>query len=1152
MQTKIAQSSSFRRVLSSSIGVLLVMVILLAACTTTTPTPAPTQPVVPTLAPTTVVINLDQLYANPWILVAYGDPTNPTVVQGGSDLTLNFTSDGQVNGFGGCNNFSGPAQVATDGTITIGPLATTMMACAEGMDQETAYLSALQSARSFNFSSEGRLQITYSTGSNTDQLMIFIVGTQPLVGPVWVLQSMGDSSAPQTIPSGTVVTAIFSQDGIMSGSAGCNQYTVPYSLQEQQLTLGTVAITQMTCPTGMDTEQAYLSALTTAQQLVISGLKMSIAYNQGTSQLNFVAVSAPLTYSLWTLTAMNGQTVAAETNVTATFIPGEADNSGTISGSSGCNTYNAAYTLDGQNITVQPPAVTRMYCAEGMEIEQTYLQALQASTSYAIFADELVLTNPSGNLTFTINRTPLVSALWNLVALGDVSKPEAPVEGSNFNAQFVRIPGSPGGVVNGTTGCNEYSAAFTASLDQIKINLPVSTQNKSCVPGLSDQEQLYYLALNSATTYHISGNTLTIPYDDGKQALVFEGTQLDEAQRPPLSSLNGTTWYLWYTDNTPILAGTTIVAQFAINADGKSGVISGNAGCNTYTATFGEQMAVQTTLNATQNCSTPTGVMDQEKAYVADLGRAYGYWQTGSQLIINTGTGVLTYENTKPASSYDQTHLLVGPKWYLISYGNTYSSAGTQEPYTLFKSDGTLEGYSGCNTFQGKYTTQVQAITITNLNATQSACPTSALQTQQDTMFKILGSAKSYQVADTVMQIISDSGVLNYSITPLHRTEEVLPPTADFNAPVDAPVNTVVTFDAEESYSQVPIVFYEWSFGDGGTGTGEIVQHVYGKSGNYDVRLLVTDERGNEDDLIKRITITDVVVPTPTPTTVPTAQPTNTPQPIQPTATGAAPINPTNTPTPPPQPTATTAPTLPPVPTATTAPTQAPEPTATTVPTAAPEPTQPPAPVPPVAVIVGPSNGYVGEPVSFDASGSTAGSSQIVSYQWNFGDGSSAATTTNPSVQALYNNAGTYQATVVVTDQNGLSSSATTQITIATRLGTPVVYSANSLNGSALLPGTAITLSFLQGQIAGFDGCNSYNGSYTATPNPDGTYSVTITGMTSGGMACPTEIMNQASTYMTLLSSATTAQSQGTAFNLIGPDGTIVFYQVGSLTVTPY
>jgi heat shock protein HslJ len=171
---------------------------------------------------------------------------------------------------------------------------------------------------------------------------------------------------------------------------------------------------------------------------------------------------------------MNGQPVSAETNITAVFTSGEAPDTGVISGSSGCNTYSAGYTLDGNNLTVQPAAVTLMACATGMETEQAYLQALQASTSYEIFVDKLVLTNPSGSLVYTVNRTPLAGALWKLVSMGDVNNPQTPVQGSNFSAQFSRIPGAPSGVLTGTTGCNEYTAAFTASVDEMKINLPVS------------------------------------------------------------------------------------------------------------------------------------------------------------------------------------------------------------------------------------------------------------------------------------------------------------------------------------------------------------------------------------------------------------------------------------------------------------------------------------------------------------------------------------------------------------------------------------------------------------------------------------------------------------------------------------------------------
>ncbi len=85
--------------------------------------------------------------------------------------------------------------------------------------------------------------------------------------------------------------------------------------------------------------------------------------------------------------------------------------------------------------------------------------------------------------------------------------------------------------------------------------------------------------------------------------------------------------------------------------------MSGSAGCNSYVATFGNNLGVQTSLNAHQNCNKPAGIMDQEGTYMNMLARAYGYWQTGDQFILNTGQGVLTYRSSKPAESADQTHL---------------------------------------------------------------------------------------------------------------------------------------------------------------------------------------------------------------------------------------------------------------------------------------------------------------------------------------------------------------------------------------------------------------------------------------------------------------------------------------------------------------
>jgi len=203
----------------------------------------------------------------------------------------------------------------------------------------------------------------------------------------------------------------------------------------------------------------------------------------------------------------------------------------------------------------------------------------------------------------------------------------------------------------------------------------------------------------------------------------------------------------------------------------------------------------------------------------------------------------------------------------------------------------------------------------------------------------------------------------------------------------------------------------------------------------------------------------------------------------------------------------------------------------------------PPIVLPPQASIQGPSSGYIGEPVTFDASGSTAGSSPIASYSWNFGDGTSAGPSSSPATTTLFNKTGTYQVTVVVTDQSGQSSSATTSVQIGSRLNTPVVWMLNQIGSQGLVPGTAITLQFQGGQVAGFAGCNSYTGSYTATANEDGTYSVTINGLTSTSQSCPSEIMKQEQTYLSMLGAVTSAQNQGSSLSLTSPQGNLGYSQ---------
>jgi PKD repeat protein len=82
----------------------------------------------------------------------------------------------------------------------------------------------------------------------------------------------------------------------------------------------------------------------------------------------------------------------------------------------------------------------------------------------------------------------------------------------------------------------------------------------------------------------------------------------------------------------------------------------------------------------------------------------------------------------------------------------------------------------------------------------------------------------------------------------------------------------------------------------------------------------------------------------------------------------------------------------------------------------------------PVAVISAtPVSGTVPLTVNFSAAGSTDADGSIVSYAWSFGDGSSASGVTASHV---YNSAGSFTATLTVTDNSGLSASRSVTVTV--------------------------------------------------------------------------------------------------------------------------
>jgi heat shock protein HslJ len=106
-----------------------------------------------------------ELTGSEWELRAYNNGRGGVVsVLPGIVSTATFAADGQLHGSAGCNSFHGSYTVNGD-ALSIGPLATTRMMCEQQvMQQEQAYLAALQASTRYDFDA-GRLQLFNATGA---------------------------------------------------------------------------------------------------------------------------------------------------------------------------------------------------------------------------------------------------------------------------------------------------------------------------------------------------------------------------------------------------------------------------------------------------------------------------------------------------------------------------------------------------------------------------------------------------------------------------------------------------------------------------------------------------------------------------------------------------------------------------------------------------------------------------------------------------------------------------------------------------------------------------------------------------------------------------------------------------------------------------
>ncbi len=190
--------------------------------------------------------------------------------------TLSFSDREEAGGNASCNSFGGSYE-ARGVKLTFGPLFSTLMACLEPgvMEQEAAYLAALESAAAYHMEEDGKLLVLNASGT-----VVLVFGPQDtrLEGKTWRLTAFNDGQSLASVLSNTKISAKF-KDGNIFGTSGCNGYGGPFQQNGQELTLGPLVVTEMYCgePAGvMEQETAYLNALSKVTRCTIDGNRLTL------------------------------------------------------------------------------------------------------------------------------------------------------------------------------------------------------------------------------------------------------------------------------------------------------------------------------------------------------------------------------------------------------------------------------------------------------------------------------------------------------------------------------------------------------------------------------------------------------------------------------------------------------------------------------------------------------------------------------------------------------------------------------------------------------------------------------------------------------------------------------------------------------------
>ncbi len=212
----------------------------------------------------------------------------------------------------------------------------------------------------------------------------------------WTLES--GTSGGQAIPlvAGRPITLVIDGDKV-SGRA-CNLYGGSIDVNGSRITLGQLSMTEMACDEPMmSAEAAYHAALSkvdsaarSGDTLTLSGSQVSLRY-----RLEPPVADQPLIATTWQLTSLiSGDTASSTLGEPATL---RLAPDGSVAGSTGCRSFSARYTVNGDRVSVTDLATDKRLCTRELtDQDELVLSVLSGTFTASVDAASLTVTAEDG------------------------------------------------------------------------------------------------------------------------------------------------------------------------------------------------------------------------------------------------------------------------------------------------------------------------------------------------------------------------------------------------------------------------------------------------------------------------------------------------------------------------------------------------------------------------------------------------------------------------------------------------------------------------------------------------------------------------------------------------------------------------------------